>query len=223
MTSPLPRPKGRLARIDQSRTAETALRLLDESGLESLTMRRLADAMGVQAGALYRYFATKQDLLTAMAERMLADIPASAANGPGAAGDWSERLTGLARAMRTALLARRDGARVFAGTHSDGAHTLGFADALTGVLREAGFSDEDAARALMAVISFTVGLTLEEQAVLQPGPANPERLRRAVSPERFPHLAATLPTLASTDFTAHFEFGLRLIIQGLYVLPRDRP
>ncbi|MFE7120163.1 TetR/AcrR family transcriptional regulator C-terminal domain-containing protein, partial [Streptomyces sp. NPDC057654] len=142
--------RGRPARLDPSRTVETALRLLDESGLDALTMRRLADAEGVQAGALYRYFATKQELLTAMAERMLAGVVAKAA-ASGAAGDWGERLAAVARAMRTALLGRRDGARVYAGTHSTGPNTLGFAEAVTGVLREAGFGDEEAARALMAV------------------------------------------------------------------------
>uniref|UniRef100_UPI00131C4F22 helix-turn-helix domain-containing protein n=1 Tax=Streptomyces sp. NRRL S-340 TaxID=1463901 RepID=UPI00131C4F22 len=65
MSSPSTPGRGRPARLDQTRTVRTALGLLNESGLDALTMRRLADAMGVQAGALYRYFATKQDLLTA--------------------------------------------------------------------------------------------------------------------------------------------------------------
>ncbi|MEV0276457.1 TetR/AcrR family transcriptional regulator [Streptomyces sp. NPDC050610] len=219
--------RGRPARLDPSHTVETALRLLDESGLDALTMRRLADAEGVQAGALYRYFATKQELLTAMAERMLAGV-ATEASASAAAGDWSERLAALGRAMRTALLARRDGARVYAGTHSTGAHTLGFAEAVTGVLRGAGFGDEDAAHALMAVGAFTLGHTLEEQAALEPdgadgaAPADPGRLRHAVASGPYPHLAAGLPTLAGGDFTAHFEFGLRLLVDGLRSLERNR-
>ncbi|UKY54070.1 TetR/AcrR family transcriptional regulator [Streptomyces inhibens] len=220
MSSPSTPTRGRPARLDQARTIETALELLDESGLDALTMRRLADAMGVQAGALYRYFATKQDLLTAMAERMLADVIP-----PTDDGDWSERLTGLARSMRTALLAHRDGARVYAGTHSTGVNTLGFADAAVGVLREAGFGDEGAARTLMAMANFTLGHTLEEQAALQPGneaPADAGRLREAVTAGAYPHLTATLPVLTSTDFTAHFEFGLRLLVEGLKA-HRERP
>ncbi|MEJ8646164.1 TetR/AcrR family transcriptional regulator [Streptomyces sp. MS1.HAVA.3] len=219
MSNPSTRTRGRPPRLDQARTVETALDLLDEAGLDALTMRRLADAMGVQAGALYRYFATKQELLTAMAERMLSDVDAP---GEPVGGDWSERLAGLARAMRTALLAHRDGARVFAGTHSTGAHTLHFADTVIGVLRKAGFDDADAARALMTVANFTVGHTLEEQAAaLEPGaeaPADPGRLADAVAAGSYPHLTATLPVLTSTDFTAHFEFGLRLLIEGLHAL-----
>ncbi|MFI0740308.1 TetR/AcrR family transcriptional regulator [Streptomyces sp. NPDC021100] len=221
MSSPSSPTRGRPARLDRARTVRTALVLLNESGLDALTMRRLADAMDVRAGALYRYFATKQDLLTAMAERM-ADKVADAA-GPTGDGDWSERAARLARALRTALLAHRDGARVFAGTHSTGPNTLNFADSLVGVLREAGFGDDEAARALYAVTSFTVGHTLEEQAALRPGdgePADAGVLREAVTAGTYPHLAATLPVLTSTDFTAHFEFGLRLLLDGLRAVRR---
>ncbi|NUK13058.1 TetR/AcrR family transcriptional regulator [Streptomyces lunaelactis] len=206
--------RGRPPRLDQARTVEAALQLLDASGLDALTMRRLADAVGAQAGALYRYFAAKQDLLTAMAERMLADCtPRSPAHG-----DWSEQLADLARRMRTALLNHRDGARVYAGTHATGENTLGFADTLVGVLLDAGFQADDAARAALAVVHFTVGHTLEEQAATQATdeePADPEHLRQAVTSGHYPHLAAALPVLTSSDFTAHFEFGLRLLVRGL--------
>nr|BFD87395.1 TetR/AcrR family transcriptional regulator [Streptomyces sp. Xyl84] len=221
MSSPSTPARGRPARLDQARTVQTALDLLNESGLDALTMRRLADAMGVQAGALYRYFATKQDLLTAMAERMVVGVADAA--GPTSDGDWSQRAARLARALRTALLAHRDGARVFTGTHSTGPNTLGFADSLVGVLREAGFGDGEAARALYAVANFTVGHTLEEQAALRPGDGGPTdagALHEAVGAGTYPHLAATLPVLTSTDFTAHFEFGLRLLLDGLRAVRR---
>ncbi|MFF0587376.1 TetR/AcrR family transcriptional regulator [Streptomyces sp. NPDC003781] len=217
MSTPSSPARGRPARLNRDRTVRTALDLLNESGLDALTMRRLADAMGVQAGALYRYFATKQELLTAMAEHMVGGV-ADAAD-PAGDGDWSEGVARLARALRTALLAHRDGARVYAGTHSTGPNTLGFADGLIGVLRAAGFSDGEAARALYTVANFTVGHTLEEQAALGPddgGPTNAGALRDAVvEAGAYPHLAATLPVLTSTDFTAHFEFGLRLLLDGL--------
>ncbi|MCX4821419.1 TetR/AcrR family transcriptional regulator [Streptomyces sp. NBC_01142] len=215
MSNPSTPARGRPARLDPAATVETALDLLDEAGLDALTMRRLADAMGVQAGALYRYFATKQDLLTAMAERILAEALAPEGSTDG---DWDSRLPALARGMRAALLARRDGARVFAGTHSTGTHTLTFADTVIGVLRDAGFDDDAAARTLLTVTSFTVGHTLEEQAALghhNGAPADANRLREAVADEGYPHLTATLPLLTGSDFAAHFEFGLRLLVQGL--------
>lgn len=73
----------------------------------------------------------------------------------------------------------------------------------------------------MAVANFTVGYTLEEQAALRPdglGPADPDRLRGAVTAGDYPHLTATLPTLTSPDFAAHFEFGLEVLVAGLKAL-----
>ncbi|MER5774313.1 TetR/AcrR family transcriptional regulator C-terminal domain-containing protein [Streptomyces sp. NPDC002039] len=205
--------RGRPARLDRTRTVETALHLLDEHGLEALTMRRLADAVGAQAGALYRHFATKDDLLTEMAERMMA--PATAATTP-EDDTWQTALAGRARALRAALLARRDGARVHAGTHPTGPNTLGFAESVVSVLIGAGFAEADAARALWAMTDFTLGHTLEEQAALDPdGPADPARLREAATAEAYPYLARALPVVTSTDFTARFEFGLDLLITGL--------
>ncbi|NSL42866.1 TetR/AcrR family transcriptional regulator [Streptomyces sp. 8P21H-1] len=222
MSSSSSPPRGRRPRIDRARTLRTALDLLDRSGLDALTMRRLADAMDVQAGALYRYYATKQDLLMAMAEHMVGGVAEAAA----ATGDtvWSERLVALARALRAALLAHRDGARVFAGTHATGAHTLGFAETVVGVLRKAGFSDDDAARTLFTVANFTVGHTLEEQAALSAHgaePSSPDVLRAAVTPRDHPHLHATLSALTDTDFDQLFEFGLNLLVDGLRA--RHRP
>ncbi|EME97658.1 TetR/AcrR family transcriptional regulator C-terminal domain-containing protein [Streptomyces mobaraensis NBRC 13819 = DSM 40847] len=217
MTPPSSPTRGRPARLDRARTVHTALALLDESGLDALTMRRLADALGVQAGALYRHFATKQDLLTAMAEHMLGQ--AADAADTTQADDWSRHVAHLARALRTALLAHRDGARLFAGTHATGPNTLRFADNLTGALRQAGFDDEQAARALYAITHFTTGHTLEEQATLHPGTGQPPEaglLREAVTAGTYPHLAATLPTLTSTDYTTHFEYGLHLLLSGLH-------
>ncbi|EGX55549.1 transcriptional regulator [Streptomyces zinciresistens K42] len=208
--------RGRPPRLDRERTLRTALDLLRQSGLDALTMRRLAEALDVKAGALYRYFATKQDLLTAMAERMMAGVADATAAADD--GDWSGQLRTLARALRAALLAHRDGARVFAGTHATGPHTLGIADTLVGVLRGAGFSDEEAARTLFTVANFTVGHTLEEQAALEPadgGADVPALLTEAVAAGTYPHLQAGLSTLSSTDFTALFEFGLGLLVDGL--------
>ncbi|MET8683257.1 TetR/AcrR family transcriptional regulator [Streptomyces sp. NPDC004732] len=220
MTSPSTPSRGRPARLDRAKTVGTALELLDDVGLEALTMRRLADRLGVQAGALYRHFTTKQDLLTAMAERMLGDIDASpGAAGAAGAADWAGRLRALVRAMRRALLAHRDGARVFGGTHSVGPHTLAFAEAALGVLREAGFKDEDAARAFMGMVNFTLGHTLEEQAASAPdeggAPGDVGSLREAVLAGPYPHLAATITVLTSADFDAHFEFALDVQIEGL--------
>jgi AcrR family transcriptional regulator len=82
----------------------SALAILDQYGLPDLTMRRLATTLGVQPGALYWHFASKQELLAGMAEVMLADLPAPAG---GLAG-----LAGWARHLDARLLAHHDGAEL---------------------------------------------------------------------------------------------------------------
>src|SRR6185312_4685509 len=96
-------------RISRQQVLGAALELLDEVGLDQLTMRRLATALGVQNGATYWHFRSKQALLEAMADAMLAGV-ADVAPGP-----WDARVPELATRLRRALLARRDGARVFSG------------------------------------------------------------------------------------------------------------
>ncbi|WP_432431064.1 TetR/AcrR family transcriptional regulator C-terminal domain-containing protein [Streptomyces hygroscopicus] len=83
-----------------------------------------------------------------------------------------------------------------------------------GVLREAGFADED----VCTVVNCTAGHTLEERAALVPDdgvPGTADTLRAGVPPESHPHRDATLPTLTDTDFGRLFEYGLGLLIGGL--------
>ncbi|MFI0422451.1 TetR/AcrR family transcriptional regulator [Spongiactinospora sp. 9N601] len=205
------RPRGRPAKMAAPEAVATALRLVDEEGLDALTMRRLATALGVQVGTLYRYFATKQDLLTAMAEEMLAGC----ADPPPDQDTWQGQVIELAGRLRAALLRRRDGARIYAGTHAAGPNTLAYAEALVGVLRDAGRSAESAARSTLAIVHFTLGHTLEEQAIGTAAGDAASSLRAALEPERYPHLAAAAATLSSSDYARHFTHGLDLLVKGL--------
>ncbi|MEV0616304.1 TetR/AcrR family transcriptional regulator [Nonomuraea sp. NPDC050404] len=209
------RGRGRPRKMAVPEAVTTALRLVDEEGLDALTTRHLATALDVQAGTLYRHFATKQALLAAMAEELLAGCGDPLPDGL----TWREQLAVLAGRLRTALLSRRDGARVYAGTHSVGPNTLGFADTLVGVLLETGLPAEAATRTMFTIINFTVGHTLEEQAAREltgsdlPGALL--MLHTALDPHVYPNLAAAEPTLTGTDFDGHFTHGLNLLLTGL--------
>ncbi|RBQ18548.1 TetR family transcriptional regulator [Spongiactinospora rosea] len=205
------RSRGRPAKMAAPEAVATALRLVDEEGLDALTMRRLATALGVQVGTLYRHFATKQDLLTAMAEEMLAGC----ADPPPDQDTWQEQVIELAGRLRAALLRRRDGARIYAGTHAAGPNTLAYAEALVGVLRGAGRSAESAARSTLAIVHFTLGHTLEEQAVGSAADGAAGGLYAALEPGRYPNLAAAAATLTSADYARHFAHGLDLLVRGL--------
>ncbi len=115
-----------------------ALDLLDRVGLPDLSMRRLAAELDVQPSALYWHFGSKQELLAAVSDRILAGVPE---RGPEA------DLPTVASGIRDALLAYRDGAEVVMSTHA-----LGLGDARAPGALRAVLGDDAAADALFAFI-----------------------------------------------------------------------
>lgn len=192
-------------RINRDQVLAAALDLLDEAGLDQLSMRRLATALGVQNGATYWHFRSKQALLEAMADELLAGV-ADVGELP-----WDARVTELAARLRRALLARRDGARVFSGVFFPLPNALAYGNALIGALLEAGLSPKDAAWSADTVTYHVVAHTIEEQLA----PEAPDRLNAAVDPLRHPHLHAALAHVPSPHPEEHFWHGLRLIVAGI--------
>ena len=153
-------------RLDRERVVRAALALLDEVGLDGLTLRRLAQDLGVKAPALYWHVASKADLLHEMAVTMLRDLvdgeawdEATLAGSP-----WQDCVRDSATNLRRMLLAHRDGARVFSGTLVTDEALRDAVEVPLGVLTAAGFTPDDAARAWGTVLSFVLGFVVEEQA-----------------------------------------------------------
>lgn len=191
-----------------------ALGLLDEVGLEHLTMRRLAVALGVQNGATYWHFASKQALLEAMANTLLTDLTA----GLVAELSWDERITTLAHRLRGALLSRRDGARLFSAAFFPLPNALAYGEAMIATLRESGLSSRDAAWSADTLTYYVVGHTIEEQlAAALPGRGHDAtaRLSGAVDPQRHPHMYAALAHIPAPHHQEHFDYGLHLIVNGI--------
>ncbi|WP_309066460.1 TetR family transcriptional regulator [Microbacterium sp.] len=129
-------------RHDRDSVTATALRLLDRVGLPDLSMRRLATELEVQPSALYWHFPSKQVLLAAVADRILASVPE-----PTAGAD----LTAVASAIRDALLAYRDGAEVVMSTYAMRLGARRAQDTLQAVLGDADPALAD------AVFEFVLG------------------------------------------------------------------
>ncbi|MDW6062067.1 TetR/AcrR family transcriptional regulator C-terminal domain-containing protein [Streptomyces sp. FXJ1.4098] len=203
-------------RLDRAQVVDTALRLLNEVGLEGLTLRRIAKELNVQAPALYWHFKNKQALLDEMATAMYREMAAGAAAAPAAT--WQERVADAQRALRRALLRYRDGAKVFSGSHfTDTSHAPGQNEHLRALVA-AGFTPGAAARASFVAYAFTLGFVIEEQAV-EPMPG--ERAEGYDVQERAKligeeyALAAEAGADLFTDYEARFEEGLRAIVAGI--------
>lgn len=191
----------------------TALALLDEVGLDGLTVRRLAERLNVQNPALYWHFKNKQDLLNGMAAALLASAFAGL-EWPAAPEDWEEWLANVARRLRQALVAHRDSAHVITAADLSSSQQMVVFDLALRVLNDAGFPLRQAFVGVITLFDYTVGSAIEEQA--EPSAhagAPPEQLS-----ETLPMLQAALRDIANVDAsdrTFGFEAGLRLILAGL--------
>lgn len=212
-----------------------ALDLLDEDGFEGLSLRRLASHLGMHAPGLYWYIENKQDLIDRMAreilDRGLADLKPPA---PGTT--WQEWMVELACAVRSALLARRDGARVAGSAFllRTGAFSHAMEIALE-ILEAAGFERLLALGATMTMVRFAIGAALGEQVSPMAGitdQAEIVRLSRtlfsSIDAERWPRTAAAYRELFDADMGERkgirnrervFRWGAEMFVRGLATYP----
>ncbi|GIH97667.1 TetR/AcrR family transcriptional regulator C-terminal domain-containing protein [Planobispora siamensis] len=204
---------------------DTALRLLDEVGLEGLTVRRLAVQLGVQSPALYWHFRTKQELLNGMASAVVL----SAGMGPPHQDEpWQSWLARRARAYRRALLAHRDGARLLATATDLGPEVVRNLNAEVTAMLVHGFTPALALRTITTLSHYTLGAVLQEQALQQQAPreqAAPPVGGAPLGPliailggdTEAPLVAAMAVAMeqgSSAGGDANFEHGVQAIITG---------
>jgi len=190
----------------------TALDLLDEVGIDGLSTRRLAERLGVQSPALYWHFKNKRALLDAMAAAMMVIVDRGVRIPEGlVVGEDPEE---DARRFRRALLSRRDGARLHAGTRPEPAE-FAAVESETALLSAAGLAPADALRAQIAIGRYVVGWVLEEQAdATDAGEREGERMA-AADLAAYPTLAEGMAAVRDADPDAEFDHGLGLLLDGI--------
>ena len=204
--------------IDIDRIVKAALELLDQVGLTGLSMRHVAERLGIQAGTLYWYIRDKQELLSLLAEAICTEIQPPDPTAP-----WRTRLELLMREYRRVLLAHRDAAHVLAATLPAGAYRLRLVDLSLGAVRAAGFEEWEATRAGRLLVDYTTGFVQEEYSMaVRPAPETAESSPREhlptiteVSAQAYPSIAALGPYLVDRDGDARYRFGLGVILDGL--------
>lgn len=211
-----------VSRIDRKQVVDTALRLLNEVGLDGLTLRRIAKELNVQAPALYWHFKNKQELLDEMATEMFRRMTTPQFADEANLGEtWQEMVLRTSRSLRSELLGYRDGGKVFSGTRlTDESFALPLHTAMSR-FTDAGFTLGQGARAWWTAYNFTIGLVIEEQSVY-PTPGEPGVRDPAYDQERREQLlGASYPLAVQVgremfgDIERNFEEGLRIIIAGI--------
>lgn len=206
--------------------ARVALGLLNETGLDGLTLRAIAKELDVKAPALYWHFKDKQALLDEMATEMVRGAAADLTGAPDA--DWQTSVTTAMRALRRMLLRYRDGAKVYSGTYFTDTSYAAPVEAQLRRLTTAGFTPGAAARALLTATSYTIGYVIEEQATgPRPGEGGEgyDLAARAERLKDYP-LAAAAGEEMFRGYEDGFEAGLAAVVAGVGVTllgPGARP
>lgn len=204
--------------LDRQLILRQAFAVLNDAGLEGLTLRRLAGRLKVQAPALYWHFKNKQDLLDEMAAEVMrrSMVKGSAFD---AIQDWHDWASATYSSLRKTLLAYRDGAKMFSGTYLTDVDLYAPMEASLRRLTDAGFTLRQAVVGLSALYSYTIGFVIEEQATeLTPGKPDPQydlaRREKRVNKQLYP-LAAAAGAEMFVQHDARFTEGLALIVAGM--------
>jgi TetR/AcrR family tetracycline transcriptional repressor len=154
------------AGLTKTAIVQAAFDVLDEAGMDGLTVRALAARLGVKAPALYWHVASKQALLDEMATQVWRRVGDAMAALP-ADLPWRDLMRTYAATMRKELLAHRDGAKAFSGTTLTDPDVIRRQEVTFANLVRQGFTLPDAARGLLLLHYFTIGACVEEQATAQ--------------------------------------------------------
>jgi TetR/AcrR family transcriptional regulator, tetracycline repressor protein len=207
-------------RLNQEVLVSTALELADTEGLEAVTIRRLAQHHDVTPMALYRHFRDKEQILDALAERLLSDVALPEPDGR----PWHEQMDALLGAFVAALRPHPNTAGLVLPRVLASEPGLALAERALGLLAEAGFPVEQAAETGTQALCSLVTLVMSEPAgVRSPDPEVREEAVRAkkavlaaLSPRRYPHISAAAGALAAcAGKQEYYTNGVRLIVAGM--------
>ncbi|MGI5241780.1 TetR/AcrR family transcriptional regulator C-terminal domain-containing protein [Dactylosporangium sp. CA-139066] len=195
--------------MDQNAIVGAALDLLNETGLDGLTVRRLAERLQVKNPALYWHFPSKRALLDEMAQM----LQSRQDFGPPHEGEsWQQWLARRGRDRRRVLLSCRDAARLVAGTRAGPALIEKF-EAELHALVTAGFTPGQALHAVGTITRYVNGFVLDEQAMASHAAEGAQPPAGADFFRATPTLAAAIREAGDSD--AAFDEGLQVLIAGI--------
>ncbi len=212
-------------KLTRDRVVDAALRIMDEEGLDAVSMRRVGRELGVEAMSLYHHVHDKEDLLLGIRERVLSKFL-----DPGTEGDWEVRARAAARSWRhilrdhPAMMVLISESKRFEMTPASMRPT----ETALRLLREVGLAEDDAVKAFCALGGFIVGFVMFEIGVTRASgpedePPTPEGLMAGLPADEFPCFMSSLPYLMQGDIDQRFEYGLDLFIAGIRSKSAGKP
>ena len=213
------------APLSRDRVLRAAVALADTGGISSLSMRKLGEALGVEAMSLYNHVASKGDLLDGMIDIVFSEIDL-----PSGDGDWRAAMRRRAISARQVLRRHRWAIGLMESRASPGPATLRHHDAVLGCLRRGGFSVELTAHAYSLLDSYIYGFALQEASLPFGSGEEAAQVAHQISAQfasgQYPYLTemATEHVLRpGYDYGDEFVIGLDLILDGLAAAARQAP
>lgn len=197
---------------------EAAIRVADRGGAETISMRRVAQELGVEAMSLYHHVPNKDAILDGVVDAVFAaiDLP------PAGVADWRDAIRARAASARAVLSRHSWALGLMDSRRHPGPATLRHHDAVLGVLREAGFTLPMAAHAISLLDSYIGGFVLQEANLPVIEPTDLEEVAGGILENlpagELPHLTEMIVDHALApgyDFTSEFGYGLDLILDAL--------
>ena len=197
--------------LSRERVLRAALALADEHGLEAVSMRRVGQALNVEAMSLYKHVADKEAILDGIVDLVMDEVEV-----PDPALPWREAIRRSAISIHRALRRHPWAGLLMESRLNPGPARLRYLDAFVGVLRGAGFDVPTVSRAFMALDSHTYGFTMQELALPFDSVGAPElAVMMAGAFEPYPNLVAMAELAMTGGPMLDFEFGLDLLLDGL--------
>jgi AcrR family transcriptional regulator len=207
----------RRGRLSRERVLQTAIDRADKGGLDALTMRTLAEMLGVAPMTLYRHVASKDDLIDAMIDVVFGEIGV-----PAGGGDWQTSMRRRSIAVRDALTRHPWAVGLMESRKTPGPANLRHHDAVIGRLRAAGFDVPMAAHVYSLLDSYIYGFALTTSNLPFQGSEQlgdvAEAMLDAFPVNEYPNLVEFLAehvTKPGYDYGDEFEYGLEVILDGL--------
>jgi len=222
----VPEQRGKRKRRDpltQEAILNTAIKVLDEVGLDKFSMRRVAQELDTGAASLYWHVGSKDGLFDLIFEEIIGEqveeVPDPAPE------HWQEQLKEVARTMRRAILRHRDIVQLSIGRIPMGPNALRMSERVLAILRSGNVPDELAVQSYLLLISVVNGFTLDEAGYDQQAPAGAPAMDEAAQmvqtyfsslpDEQFSNLKELAEHFAMTDQDARFDLLIDLFVDGI--------
>jgi AcrR family transcriptional regulator len=203
--------------LSRDRVVRAAIKLADEAGLDSLSMRKLGQELGVEAMSLYNHVANKDDVLDGIADIVVSEIEV-----PSAGADWRSAMRRRAISAREVFARHPWATGLLESRTNPSPARLGYPEAVIGCLREAGFSPAMALHAFNALDSYIYGFAIQEKSFDFPSSEEIADVAGATLGQlpaaEYPYLRELIVEYVlktGFDYGDEFEFGLDLILDAL--------